>query len=344
MSGFTGVAVDIQGVILSNDLLVWAEKAGAQFHRAGSEWRSCCPLHHGDNREAFAVYMDAGKQKWKCFTHDCGCGDILDFVMKWQNCDTQTAYQMLGGEAQPDPAAVAKHAAEQAARTIADLENKMIEAQRVLDELRRAQSWLTYHQNLAQSEPARQMWRKRGLPDDWQDFWELGYCPRFSFISGGAHISSPTLAIPIKDNAAQVVNIRHRILQPIDPKDKYRPDRPGLAASPFIGYPGLEADRVIVIEGEIKSAVTFMTLWQENDPIQVIGIPGKNAFHAVADSVMGHDVYICFDPDADEQAREAAALVKGKVMTMPVKIDDAILAGSLDRKSILFRMKAARRI
>ncbi len=48
-------------------------------------------------------------------------------------------------------------------------------------------------------------------------------------------------------------------------------------------------------------------------------------------------------PDADAQAEQAAREVGGKVMTIPMKIDDAILAGCLDRRSLYLRMKAARK-
>jgi DNA primase len=41
----------------------------------------CCPLHKGDNQNAFHVDLD--KNLFNCFTH-CGGGSIFDFVMKME--------------------------------------------------------------------------------------------------------------------------------------------------------------------------------------------------------------------------------------------------------------------
>lgn len=42
----------------------------------------CCPLHHGDNQNAF--HVDLLKNLFHCFTR-CGGGSIFDFVMKKEN-------------------------------------------------------------------------------------------------------------------------------------------------------------------------------------------------------------------------------------------------------------------
>jgi hypothetical protein len=337
--------MDIQSVVLSNDLLAWAEKAGAKFRRAGSEWRSHCPIHGGDNNQAFAVYTNNGKQMYKCFTHDCGCGDVLDFVMRWQGCDKMTAYRMLGGEEQPDPVMAARAAEETARRAIADMEAKMEQYQRVLEDLRRTQSWITHHRRLLEDDKNRELWRRRGIINAYQEYWELGYCDDFVLNFEGAKWHTPTLTIPIRDGSDQIVNMRHRLLSPPMPNDKYRPDRPGLQAAPFIAFRGLgwDTDPILVVEGEIKSMVTMQTIYSDGCTVQVVGIPGKTAYRGILDQLQGHDVYICFDPDADKEAEEAARAVNGKVMTIPMKIDDAILAGCLDRQSLQLRMKAARK-
>lgn len=337
--------MDITSVVLANDLLAWAEKAGAQFHKENAGWRSHCPIHAGNNKSAFSVYEEGGKQKWKCHTGPCGGGDVVDFVMKWQGCDLKAAYEILGGERKPDPLAVARAAQEQAERAAAQLQSEIERSQRVLDDLRRTQSWLTWHANLLEDDSRRQLWRKRGLPDDWQDYWQLGFCPKFTILHDGVNYNTPTLTIPVLDELDQLVNVRHRLLSPPVPNDKYRPERPGLAAAPFIAYrtAGYDADRILVVEGEIKAAVTFSTIYRDTERLQVIGIPGKNAYRSIVDKLRGHEVYICFDPDADAQAEQAAREVGGKVMTIPMKIDDAILAGCLDRRSLYLRMKAARK-
>lgn len=60
------------------------EKTGAtHITSSGSELRSTCPLHHGDNQTAFAWNLD--KNLWYCFTSDCGGGDVFDFVADYYN-------------------------------------------------------------------------------------------------------------------------------------------------------------------------------------------------------------------------------------------------------------------
>lgn len=338
--------MDLTGTKLRSNLLEWAEKAGAHFHKAGHEWRSACPLHGGNNNDAFAIYSERGEQKWKCFTGPCGQGDIYDFISRWQNCDLPEAYRMLGGEEQPDPQAIARAAAEQARRAEIALQEQIEKAQRALDELQRARKWLAYHAELTGNEQARRLWAERGIPQDWQDFWELGYCKDFAISAGDGLHHTPTLAIPIKDCEWNVVNVRHRLLNPLKPGDKYRPDRPGLPAMPFMAHPGvaLNADRILIVEGEIKSMVTYRTLYTGEDKTpQVIGIPGKTQFKNIAASLQGHDVWICLDPDAGQEAQEAARMIGGKIITLPMKIDDAILAGELDRNALAWRMATARK-
>lgn len=340
------MAMNLIETKMRSNLLEWAEKAGAKFHRAGHEWRSACPLHGGNNNDAFAVYTENGAQKWKCFTGPCGQGDIYDFITLWQSCDLQAAYQMLGGDTQPDPAAVARAAAEQARRAEIALKDQIERAQRALHELQQAQSWLAYHEEAKGNQQARQLWERRGIPQAWQDFWELGFCKDFAISSGDSLHHTPTLTIPIKDCQWNVVNVRHRLLNPVKPNDKYRPDRPGLPAAPFMAHPGisLNNDRILVVEGEIKSMVTYQTMYTSEDKTpQVIGIPGKTQFRHIAEALKGHDVWICFDPDAGKEALEAARMVNGKIITLPMKIDDAILARELDATALAWRMATARK-
>jgi DNA primase len=48
----------------------------------------CCPIHHGDNPNAF--HVDLEKNLFHCFTH-CGGGSIFDFVMKKENLSFYSA-------------------------------------------------------------------------------------------------------------------------------------------------------------------------------------------------------------------------------------------------------------
>ena len=46
----------------------------------GSKYRGCCPIHGGDNSNAFLVDDDSGL--WYCFSGECGGGSIIELAMK----------------------------------------------------------------------------------------------------------------------------------------------------------------------------------------------------------------------------------------------------------------------
>lgn len=346
--------MDVIGVLQKSDLLSVAEQAGAHFKRINAhEWRSACPLHNGEDTGAFAVYFDvaSGKQKYKCFSDNCGQGDVYDFVMRWKGLDFVGAYRWLGGEDTPaNPVEIERIATERAEHAREMAEEKAREYARALADLRSTKAWAAYQKELQENEAARELWRQRGIPDGWQDWWRLGYCSSFPVGTESGRWITPSLTIPVFGPSNQtddwpVMNIRHRLINPPKPNDKYRPDRPGLQTAPYIAnpYTGFDTDPILCVEGEIKTMVTFKTAWHDGSTLQVIGIPGKSHFRMITDILKGHDVYICFDPDADQQAEEAARQVKGKLIRLPMKIDDAILSGDLDARAIEWRMRTARR-
>jgi hypothetical protein len=327
------------------DLVSLVEKAGGQPKKSNSEWRSFCPLHGGHNPTSFAIYNESGKQYWKCFTRaECGGGDAIDFVMKWQGIQFLQAIEYLGGGRQIDRAEMAKFAAERAERAARELENQIARAQTTLAELRQAQNWIYYHDQLDQNEEYRQLWNVRGVPDVWQDLWYLGYAPCFTASTPMGLWKTPTLSIPIfaEGNATDPVSLRHRLLNPPAPGDKYRPERPGLKAAPFVADPENKPDNVLVVEGEIKAMVSYITL--DSTKWQVMGIPGKRIFHDLIPQLRGRQVVVCLDPDALPEAEEMARAVSGRVLEIQFKIDDAINAGMIDKDMLRQLIRASRKV
>src|SRR5512147_2727325 len=87
--------VDVERLLQAVNLVKLAELAGAQFREAGKSMRSPCPLHGGDNRTAFSVYEESGRQYWRCWS---GCntgGDALNFVRRWKGFDFKEAVRWL---------------------------------------------------------------------------------------------------------------------------------------------------------------------------------------------------------------------------------------------------------
>jgi hypothetical protein len=75
--------------------------------------------------------------------------------------------------------------------------------------------------------------------------------------------------------------------------------------------------------------VTYATL--NSDRWQVIGIPGKNNLK-IGKKLLHSDVFICLDPDAQDESIDLARMTHGRIVDIPGKIDDLILDGVLDKR------------
>jgi len=332
----------IEAALVAADLVQLAEQAGSHLRKNGAEWRGNCPLHGGHNPTGFAVYTGQdGKQRWQCFSGDCGRGDLIDFVARWHGTDLAGALRFLTGDAQPDPAIVQRLATERAERAAEALKAEIARAQAALDDLLASQRVDTFAANLQANERARHLWRKCGIIDEMQDYWRLGFCPAFTV----GEVETPTLTIPVFGEGWELRTLRHRLLNPPKPGDKYRPDRAGLGNHVFMADPdaGWNAGRVLIVEGEIKAMVVYQTL---DDPaIQVIGIPGKTIAQQVIAALGdgGRDVVICLDPDAQDESQSLARQVGGRWVTLADKIDDGILSGDITKAGLRFLLGYARR-
>lgn len=327
--------MNIEAVLSKTNLLDLVEKAGGEPDRSG---RCACPIHGGKDTNAFHVYTDGGKQKWKCFSGDCGGGDALDFIQKWRGWDLKQAYEFLGGEQQYDPQEMKRLADERHARALAELEDKQRRMEAARKELQVAEKHLHYHESMGQW--AKDLWTARGLDEGLQSFFTLGACSDFTV--GDYH--TPTLTIPIFDEYNELLNIKHRLLNPKNPKDKYRPETHGLGAfPPLLAVPamGYDGDLIVVVEGEIKAMVTWTRLPAFD--FQVIGVAGKNAFKPLVDKLFGKKVVVIPDPGGEKEAIELAQKVSGRVLHLPEKVDDYLLSTKATTDNFYQAIRQARR-
>jgi len=331
---------DVNSILAKTDLADLVEKAGGKLRKAGSELRCACPIHGGHDATGFAVYHKDGKDLFQCFSGDCGGGDAITFVQAWRGWDFKKACEFLGGDTQSDPVEMMRLADERAARAAAELADKQARMEAALRELQAAERHLYYHEHAGQW--AKDMWAARGLPEEYQGYWYLGGCDDF-VIGEGYH--TPTLTIPIFDEGRNVLNIKHRLVNPQKPTDKYRPERGGLGpfppllACPEMGYDG---GTIIVVEGEIKAMVTWA--YAGISDWQVIGVPGRTQFKSVADKLKGKNVLVIPDPGAEKEAIDLARAVGGKFLKLPDKVDDFILSAGLGKDEIYRLTKQARRV
>ena len=337
--------MDIQSIISRTNLLALVEAAGASLQDKGrGRWRCCCPLHNGHDPSGFSVVEGGnGKLHWTCFSGDCGSGDVIDFVMKWRGLDFLQACQYLGGEIHTESETLRQMAEERQQKAEQECQAAKARLEKAAADLEQARAWEEYHANLDRMPGKRVLWQQRGVPDAWQDIWRLGYTSDFAVWEAGEDQSwqkawtTPTLSIPVFQPGWKIATIRHRLLQPKDPGDKYRPERTRLGSHPFLANPETEVKGpVLVVEGEIKAMVAYVTADTPN--LQVVGIPGKHQFTHFTEMLASADpIYILPDPDAQEYGSRLAQILglsRCRVIRLRIKVDDAILGGLLDKRGL----------
>jgi hypothetical protein len=218
--------------------------------------------------------------------------------------------------------------------------------QSAIEMLRREKMWEKYHESLC--EESRELWRKCGVTDDYQNYWQLGYCDKFHYWTPQGEWVTPSMTIPIFGQDWEALNVRHRLLAPQNPRDKYRPDRAGLQdaehPAPFMcdPYSGYSNERVIVCEGEKKAMVLYQLL---DDPtLQILGIVGMNNLSAaLIKKLENKNTWLWMDPDVPVKMQEESAhSLKARLIRFPAKVDDSILAGDVNRQDVKFLLAKAR--
>lgn len=292
------------------------------------EYHGVCPRCGGKDR--FVIFTDRPFPHWTWFCRQCHPDsawiDEINPMLK-------------------EPMSIEK-ALELAEKREASLKAEIERAQTALAELQQSKKWLTYHQQL--NDEARQRWESWGIPEFYQGYWKLGYDPDHVVWIGETEWHTPTMTIPIYEPMTwNVLNIRHRLLKPYAPGDKYRPERRGLGYQLFVAEPDAPIyDRTLLVEGEKKAMVSFITA---DDPtLQVVGIAGKNIPDDKLNALKDCDpLYICLDPDATREAKALAHRLgrdRTRIIELPDKIDDMILAHGLGKNWMRSLMRQAVRI
>jgi hypothetical protein len=180
-------------------------------------------------------------------------------------------------------------------------------SERALAHLQSSLIWTKYYDDL--DEHYRKIWRDRGIPDSLQSFWQLGCNRDFPYWHGGTEYHSPTITIPIFGEGWVPLNVKHRLLSPVDPGDKYRPEVRGLTQGLFLTDPDTElGGQVLLLEGEIKSMVVATTLGSGLG--NVVGMPGKTPGKKVVEQLEAADsITIVGDPDGREAMWELCKAV-----------------------------------
>lgn len=309
--------------------------------RAYSKWG--CPFHSERTPGAFTVY----RTFYKCFS--CGAnGDQIAWCMNYMNMTFAEAVEFLNNGRSLSQIVADTQRIER------DLTAKIEQAQKALDELRTARTWLQYHEQM--NRESRDLWNRRGIPDFFIDMWKLGYNPSMHVAhkakDGWHDYSLPSLSIPVWGSGWEVLNVKHRLIDPPDGVGKYINEKRDVPAAVMMCNPDISsAPRCLAIEGEIKSMVSFIEIG--SDSLQVAGLPSSNPSQEQVDQLANYEhITLCLDPDAfirNESGRAPIESVIGKIgaervsiLRLPAKIDDLILRGSLNRFALARLMRHAR--
>lgn len=323
-----------------------------------NEWAGPCPRCGGNDR--FRVNTEKG---WFCRKCEGAPGsgghwkDAIDFVMWRDNVPFKTAVLVLAGNSTVTEEDIRRIAKEREERERLERIEKAERMAAAREELNHFSDWKTYNENLKTYPEARALWRGRGLSDDWQDYYGLGYCVAREWRYKDTSFISDSLTIPYHLPVCKnfpgegmeykwaEIDLKHRLLKPLSSGDKYRHHISGLGNNLFITDLFKRLDclfgDLLIVEGEIKAMVTWAAMWAGDDcllpNVTVISVPGKNWTSEWIENFRAADrVFVNLDPDANREADILVSAIgqNARQVRLPGKIDDLILAGALDHQKI----------
>jgi hypothetical protein len=225
------------------------------------------------------------------------------------------------------------------------------EAETAIKHLTEVHKWDEYYSWLTADYIAADYWASAGIPDAfWWNEWKLGYDPHHSFWydtgEGWKEHITPTATMPVRDPSKRIINIKHRLINPLPDGTKYRMEYKTNTEPVFIAnLEDKEFDYLIMCEGEKKSAVTFLTI--DSAKMQAVGLP-KNPSSEMLQAVKTKHIIDILDPDVKQSDIERKRMeyldVDYRIIQLPAKIDDMILQSYLTKNDLRGMIKQARKL
>lgn len=320
--------VDIQSIVQSHDLVDVVERYGVRLKRNGRGYIGQCPFtasHTGRNKQNFSVFQAKDKWIYNCF--GCGrSGDVVGFVREMEGFDSNlnaASFLDTGSE-------------------FSRVERQVIEIPKRVNNPLPLTKAEAYHKNLNNYPHAVEWWKTQGLKIETMRLFKVGYCPSHGVWNGDTQEYDyyETYTIPVYING-ELKTIRHRLANPIEKNNKYRPERSGDGAwlyhQDIIFDNKSQKDEILVVAGEKKVQVCH----QEINTGTAIGsiIPIVSATAGATNWFRDYGklwakmmldykyVFIGFDPNELEQAERTAQLFgrRGLVIPFPENPDDLLI-------------------
>lgn len=268
-------------------------------HQQYSKW--LCPFHADRRTPSFTVWTD----HYHCF--GCGVrGDIIDWVKARRGMTTMEAIRFLLNE-QPT-------LSEQLRKQEAQARSRAADERRLAQEhLARARWWEQYADDLALHREAIEYLEGRGIPEAVAYYFHLGY--RDS--PWGPAVSIPWTV------GTEPRGIQYRIIGG-DGDLRYRWDERAHGRPTIYNADVIQAGSkpLWIVEGAFKALVLI------THGLESVALVNKQGWKTGWAKHFRHrPVFVCLDPDAEEQAGEVAADIgpTSKVVHLPRKPDDLIV-------------------
>jgi hypothetical protein len=301
-------------------------ETGQQGRRQGQWVMFFCPMHADGQHPSLGVSLRG--DRWKCFgSCDTSGGDSVDFLAWVHQISLGEAARMLTGNPVPEHDLknwLASQAREEKERQAAIAAKQL--------EFSQHKPWLAWHDQMTKEQ--RAWWQSQGIPDDWQDYWKLGWRPRLWDLG-------PAFTIPFLEG--ELCRAMQYRLEQVEGRNKYRFE-PDLGSSAFIANREMSLKKVIITEGAKKAAVAHIR--GTDCKMQVIGTPNQRSDGGICARLSQEceQAWIILDPEAwikPEKAQKdwvpgpikIGRMIGGncrvQIVRFPMKLDDAILSGAV---------------
>lgn len=301
-------------------------------YRGNGEWSSACPVCGGagqrnDKSDRFRLFAADAKGNGRVWCRQCS-------FFEWADADSNQ---------RPDPIQIQQ--ARDLREALLQAENERLRSR--LQELQEQAYWRGYHDGMKDSH--RALWRMAGIPDEFQDFWELGFVENKHIKFEDKDYYSPAMSIPYFEPGKVPINVQYRLTNPPEPGDKYRFSY-GLKPGAWLADPTEKpSGAALLMEGMKKAAVTFInTTASGNGRFSVVAVPSKTPGADMLDILADCDpVYICLDPDAYQPTRtrdgkvlppavnrlvELVGRERARLVQTPAKADDLFVQYGFDAR------------